>query len=113
MGQKSQMPRQKHVPQRTCIACRQTTGKREFIRVVRTANGVEIDPTGKLAGRGAYLHPSRACWEVVLKGNRLDSALRTRLTADNRAALEAFAATLPEDEQTGPSTSDAQRASTD
>ena len=44
---KAQMPRQKHVPQRMCIACRMTQGKREFVRIVRTPVGeVRIDPTG-------------------------------------------------------------------
>ena len=45
-----------HIPQRTCVACRQARPKRELIRLVRTADsGVEIDRQGKTAGRGAYL----------------------------------------------------------
>jgi len=87
----------KHVPQRTCIACRQVAGKRSLIRIVRTEQGVEIDPTGKKAGRGAYLHPNRPCWQAILTGNRLGQALRTTLTVDNRRALQTFAATLPVD----------------
>ncbi len=90
--------RVKHVPQRTCIACRQVAGKRALIRLVRTEQGVVVDPTGKQAGRGAYLHPERACWEVVVKGNRLEQALRTKLSAGNRQELLAFAQTLPEAE---------------
>ena len=90
--------RVKHVPQRTCIACRQVAGKRALIRLVRTEQGIVVDQTGKQAGRGAYLHPERACWEMVLKGNRLEQALRTKLSADNRQELLAFAKTLPEAE---------------
>jgi predicted RNA-binding protein YlxR (DUF448 family) len=90
--------RPKHVPQRTCIGCRQVAGKRGLIRVVRTADGVVVDPTGKLAGRGAYIHGTRTCWNRVLEGNRLNQALRTPIKPEDRTALRAFAATLPEDE---------------
>ena len=90
-------PRQKHIPLRTCIACRQNRGKRELVRVVRTpASGVKIDPTGKAAGRGAYLCRARGCWSQALAGQKLHAALKTTLSAEERAALEAFAATLPE-----------------
>ena len=93
---KAQMPRQKHVPQRTCIACRKTQGKREFIRIVRTPEGeVRIDPTGKQAGRGAYLHKSRDCWDQALSGQRLNTALKMTVTPENLATLKAYAATLP------------------
>ena len=88
----------KHVPQRTCIACRQVAGKRALIRLVRTEHGVVVDPTGKQAGRGAYLHPERACWEVVVKGNRLEASPAHEAQRDNRRELLAFAQTLPEAE---------------
>jgi predicted RNA-binding protein YlxR (DUF448 family) len=86
--------RPKHVPQRTCIACRQVAGKRALVRVVRTAQGVEVDPTGKKAGRGAYLHPNQPCWQAVLTGNRLGQALRTTLSGEEKAKLLAFMTTL-------------------
>jgi predicted RNA-binding protein YlxR (DUF448 family) len=90
-------PHPKHVPIRTCIACRQEAGKRELVRVVRTPSGpVQVDPTGKLAGRGAYICRSRACWEQALQGHRLGGALKTTLTVENLAELRAYAATLPE-----------------
>ena len=98
MARKIRGPRQKHVPQRTCIACRQVEGKRGLIRLVRTEVGVEIDPTGKRAGRGAYLHPYQKCWEIVLRGNRIDQALRTSLSNENREALLMFVTGLPESE---------------
>lgn len=97
MAQVAKGPRPKHVPLRTCIACRQERGKRELIRVVRTPAGtVQVDPTGKLAGRGAYLCRARACWEQALSSRRLNAALKTSVNADDQAALQAFAATLPE-----------------
>jgi uncharacterized protein len=86
----------KHVPQRTCIACRQVEGKRGLVRLVRTGVHVEIDPTGKKAGRGAYLHRVRACWEIGLKGNRIEQALRIKLTPADRQALQEYVQSLPE-----------------
>jgi len=68
--------------------------KRELIRIVRTAEGVRVDPTGKLAGRGAYLHDRRACWERGLQG-ALAHALKVELTPADRERLEVFANALP------------------
>jgi hypothetical protein len=65
-----------------------------MIRIVRTAEGVQVDPTSKLAGRGAYLHDRRECWERGLKG-ALAHALKTTLSANDRAPLEEFMNTLP------------------
>jgi len=87
--------RPRPIPQRTCVACRRTTAKRQLIRLVRTPEGrVEVDPTGKKGGRGAYLCNDRRCWERALGRGRLDRALRTRLTAAEVAVLKEFAATL-------------------
>ncbi|HEX2980466.1 MAG TPA: YlxR family protein [Anaerolineaceae bacterium] len=88
--------RVKHVPQRTCVGCRRTLAKRELIRLVRSAEGVVIDPTGKIAGRGAYLHNLRSCWERGLKGT-LAHALKTSLTDQDQERLRAFLVNLPED----------------
>jgi hypothetical protein len=60
-----------------------------------------VDPTGKLAGRGAYLCRDRACWTRGLSQGRLSAALKTTLTSDEMAALRAFAAELPETEVVG------------
>ncbi len=49
--------------------------------------GVEVDTSGKKAGRGAYLCRSQECWEVGLKGSQLEHVLRTTLTRDNREQL--------------------------
>ena len=71
--------------------------KRQLVRIVRSAEGVRVDPTGKLAGRGAYLHDRRSCWEAGLKGS-LAHALKVSLTAADREQLMAFMNTLPETE---------------
>ncbi len=94
---KGKSVRQKHVPQRTCVGCRQTQGKREMVRVVRAPDGqVELDLTGKRPGRGAYVHRARACWQLALEQHHLEYALKTSLSAENRAALEKFALALAE-----------------
>jgi len=89
--------RPKHTPQRTCVGCRSVLPKRELIRLVRRLESVEIDPTSKLAGRGAYLHNQRSCWERGLKGT-LSQALKVTLTPANREQLLEFMRTLPEEE---------------
>jgi len=77
-----------HIPQRTCVACRKVKPKRELIRLVRSSSGrVEVDTGGKETGRGSYLCRAQECWEVGLRGSRLEHALRTTLTLDNREQL--------------------------
>ena len=88
------------MPQRTCVGCREILAKRSLVRVVRTPGAVRVDPTGKLAGRGAYLHDRRSCWERGLKG-ALAHALKTELTAEDRERLMAFMDTLPEEAPVG------------
>ena len=92
-----QTGRKRHVPQRTCIACRRTDSKRGLVRVVRNKEqGVVIDPTGKLAGRGAYLCASRSCWEKAFKSNALNRALKTVLNEEETVLLKAYGSQLPE-----------------
>lgn len=89
----------KHVPQRTCIGCRQVRPKRELLRVVRTPDaGVVVDESGKRPGRGAYLCRKRRCWEAILSKGRLEHALGTSLDAEEWAALEEFAHSIPDEE---------------
>lgn len=88
----------KHIPQRTCVGCGEVQGKRQLTRVVRAPDGrVQIDPTGKASGRGAYVHERQDCWERALRG-RLSHALRIEhLSEDDRSALERHAAALSDE----------------
>lgn len=93
---RKQQPKPRHVPERTCIACKQQRPKRELIRIVRTPDGhVLLDPTGKKSGRGAYLCARRSCWEPALHKGRLERELNVTLLPEDRAALEAYVETLP------------------
>jgi uncharacterized protein len=79
----------RHVPQRTCVGCREVLPKRALIRIVRGPEGVKIDVSGKAPGRGAYLHDSRSCWQAALNG-ALARALNTEITPEARQELMAF-----------------------
>jgi len=93
----SKKPRRiRHVPQRTCVGCRQVLPKRTLIRIVRGPQGVHIDPTGKAPGRGAYLHDQRSCWESGLRGH-LARALKTELSPEAIEELEGALGRLPDE----------------
>lgn len=71
-------------PARTCIGCRTTSDKREFVRFVRSPEGhIELDATGRASGRGAYVCSQRDCFELAYKGRRFASALRVSLNEDD------------------------------
>jgi predicted RNA-binding protein YlxR (DUF448 family) len=89
--------RRKHVPQRTCVACRTVRPRRDLVRVVRTPEGaVVLDETGKLNGRGAYLCRQRSCLEAALAQRQLERALKTSLTAETESELLKYAEGLPQ-----------------
>jgi hypothetical protein len=103
---KKRRTKRKHVPLRTCVACRESKPKRDMVRVVRLIDGrVTVDDSGKVNGRGAYLCRKLACWEQALQRGALQRALRIDLTDEDRAELEAYKATLipspPDDVKTG------------
>lgn len=75
-----------HKRERSCICCGAKAGKQELLRIVRTAaGGVAFDPTGKAAGRGAYVC-SAACLENATPA-RLARALKTNISADEASSL--------------------------
>lgn len=78
----------KHVPVRTCVICRTQDAKRHLTRLVRTVDGIQIDPTGKASGRGAYLCDNPECWKRAVKTDVLARALRMTLTDDDRLRLQ-------------------------
>lgn len=103
MAASKQPKRLKHVPLRTCVACRESKPKRELLRIVRTPDGhVMIDATGKKSGRGAYLCARLSCWEAALKKKRLEQEFELSLSEEDRAGLDTFIGTLPKDEAVQP-----------
>jgi uncharacterized protein len=80
--------RPKHIPQRTCIVCRQKTDKRHLVRLVKTAeDGVLVDTTGKQNGRGAYVCRQPVCWDKIINTKILDNALKTEISANEKASM--------------------------
>jgi predicted RNA-binding protein YlxR (DUF448 family) len=88
--------------QRTCVSCRSTQDKRRLVRFVRTSVSdagcpqgpgerrfeVQIDESGKKAGRGAYLCASPECFAAARRGKKLDRALRCGLDGSDYQRLE-------------------------
>jgi hypothetical protein len=65
---------------------------------MRTPNGIQVDPTGKQVGRGAYLHDRKSCWELALKG-ALQAALKMELSETDNQYLVTFMSGLPNEKQ--------------
>jgi hypothetical protein len=71
------------------VACRTSRAKRELRRVVRTTAGdVVVDPTGRLAGRGAYVCPDTDCLSIAIKKGALSRALEIPLPAAFLASVD-------------------------
>ena len=71
---------QKKIPMRQCMGCRERKAKRELIRVVRCTDGtVQLDFSGKLGGRGAYLCLDSACLAKAHKSRALERSLETEI----------------------------------
>jgi predicted RNA-binding protein YlxR (DUF448 family) len=72
---------------------------------VRTATeGVLCDPTGRRAGRGAYLCGEPACFERARKTHLFDRALRVKLTeADYERLRDGYTALSGEEVPNAPS----------
>lgn len=82
------MPKVRRVPMRLCVGCGQMKAKKELTRVVRTPEGlVDLDPTGKKSGRGAYLCRSAECLESALKAKKLEKALEVPVSEEVVARL--------------------------
>ena len=76
-------------PRRTCVVCRTTTAKRTLHRIVRSPAGtVSYDPTGKAAGRGAYLCGQPDCLDMAVRRRSIQRALKVTDAVAANAAVE-------------------------
>ncbi|MGI9860363.1 YlxR family protein [Moorella naiadis] len=83
------MPKPRKIPVRMCVGCRARNDKRNLLRVVRTPEQeVVVDPTGKRAGRGAYLCPRVECLRKAVKSRALERALGVVVSPEVLARLE-------------------------
>lgn len=68
---------EKHVPLRKCLGCGEMIGKKGAVRIVRSKEGeISVDPTGKKAGRGAYICNDAECFALVRKARKLERSLK-------------------------------------
>jgi len=75
--------KKKKIPLRKCIACGEGKPKKELIRVVKSnENEVNIDVTGKMNGRGAYICSNLECLELAQKGKKFSRALEVEITTN-------------------------------
>lgn len=83
------------MPQRKCVGCQEMKNKKELIRVIRTAEGeFLLDATGKKNGRGAYLCPSRECFQKAVKSRGLERSFKQAIPKEVYDALEKEMETL-------------------
>jgi len=79
----------KKTPQRTCVVCRTVGSKRGLLRVVRTPEGhVLLDPSGRLAGRGAYICREFDCLNAALKGGQVEHILKVKIGQEDKELLK-------------------------
>ena len=66
--------------QRTCMGCNNKKEKTELIRIARNKEEqIYVDEIGKGPGRGAYICKDINCLEKVIKNNRLQRTLGTKI----------------------------------
>lgn len=65
---------------RKCIGCNETKPKKELIRIVKNQEGkIMVDPTGKAAGRGAYICCNSECLDIAGKSKRLQKSFEMNI----------------------------------
>lgn len=70
----------KKIPQRTCMGCNEKKNKTDLIRIVKNSNGeINIDRTGKMQGRGAYICDDIACLEKAIKSKRIERVFESTI----------------------------------
>ncbi len=80
--------KEKKVPMRMCVGCREMKPKKELLRVVRSPEGVvSIDVTGRKPGRGAYVCRSAECLKRAIKQRQLERAFECPLGEETHASL--------------------------
>lgn len=83
------MAKQKKIPMRMCVGCRQMYPKKELLRIISNENGsLELDTTGKKNGRGAYICAKTECLKQAVKQRQLQRTLESELTDETVHDLE-------------------------
>lgn len=73
------------------MACKTRRDKSELIRVVLMPDGhTELDPTGKMPGRGAYVCKDEGCIAQALKANQFQRGLKSQVDAETVDRLKSI-----------------------
>ena len=76
------------------MACRTSRPKRDLVRIVRTPDGrIEVDETGRRAGRGAYVCRTAACLTIANTKGALSRALEIPVPTALLASIDLGTAT--------------------
>lgn len=71
----------KRLPQRTCIGCNTKKDKKDLIRIVKNKNGeINVDPTGKMDGRGTYICKQEECLNKAIKNKRMSRTFEMEIS---------------------------------
>jgi uncharacterized protein len=62
------------------VGCRTAAPQAELHRFATVEGRVVPDPHGTLPGRGAWMHPTRECWDVAVTRRGFDRAFRAPMT---------------------------------
>lgn len=82
--------------ERTCVACRQKADRPAMVRLVVEDGVVRLDARAVKSGRGAWVHPTRACVATAVKRHAPERALKVPVSRDLDvdALLDALHASL-------------------
>src|SRR5215470_14481326 len=78
MTTRAEPPETGKKPLRTCVGCKERAAKSSLLRLVVAGDGLTPDPKARQPGRGAYLHPSLACFELAQRRRVFSRALRVQ-----------------------------------
>ncbi len=79
----------KKIPLRQCVGCGEMKGKRDMMRVLKTAEDeICLDITGKKNGRGAYVCKSRECLQKARKNKGLERSFKMSIPSEVYNTLE-------------------------
>jgi hypothetical protein len=83
------MPKQRKIPLRQCIACRELKEKKQMLRIVKNKEGeIFLDFSGKAAGRGAYICDSEECIKKLKKMRLINKTFSCEVDDKVYSAIE-------------------------
>lgn len=83
------MPKEKKIPLRQCIACREAKEKRDMLRIVKNSEGkIFLDFSGKANGRGAYICDNPDCVAKLKKNRLIDRVFACKVEEGVYTAIE-------------------------